>query len=674
MPLRKHPQVQKMLRKIIPAISALLLILAYPGFDLEFMAWGALVPLFFALENKNTKQRFFTGYVFGIVFFAGILYWLINVSWPGAIILVLALALFPAVFSLFCRSSFALRLSSFAFIPAAWVLTEYLRSHILTGFPWALLGYSQSSTLPIIQIADITGPYGVSFLIVLVNLGIYRALRKTRGRFAGLFFIPIIIAIVITYGQSRINRMYPTEDIKVAIIQGNISQNTKWDPRHRKTSLDKYASLTEKTFGEDPGLIIWPETSVPGYLEDESDLEYRVKSIARSGRSHLLVGTLREDGNRVYNSATLISDKGEFLESYEKIHLVPFGEFIPFEWLSSWMRNTINKPIGDFDRGKEFTVFKFKVSHRLPDASVIQKTTKFHAFSSLICFEDIFPDLTRKFVKKGAQFLVNITNDAWFGKTTAPYQHMQGSIFRAVENRVPVIRAANTGISCIIDHTGKVVTYVEKDGDETFVSGYVTGIIRPIFSKTFYTRFGDIFSFLCIALVCIGLVRNKLLLTVILALTLAGCAAAPGEKLDYENVLITKVIDGDTVELADGERVRLIGIDTPETWHSPKLRRDAKKRKKDIRTIARMGELASQFAKGLAEKKRVRLEFDVEKRDRYGRLLAYVYLPDGRMLNAELLREGFAQVYTFPPNVKYTDKFLELQRRARESSRGFWDE
>lgn len=673
MPLRKRPQVQEMLRKIAPAISALLLILAYPRFDLEFIAWGALVPLFFALENKNTKQRFFAGYVFGLVFFSGILYWLINVSWPGAIILVLVLAFFPAIFSLFCRSLFALRLSSFAFIPAAWVFTEYLRSHILTGFPWALLGYSQCFTQSIIQIADITGPYGVSFLIVLVNLGIYRALRKTRGRFSSLFFILIIIAIVITYGESRINSRYPAQDIKVAVIQGNISQNAKWDPLYRKAILDKYASLTEKAFKENPGLIVWPETSVPGYLEDESDLEYRVKSLAESGRTHFLVGTLREDGDRTYNSATFISDKGEILESYGKIHLVPFGEFIPFEWLSSRLRNIVNKPIGDFDRGKKFTVFKFRVSQRLTDTQAIQKTTKFHAFSSLICFEDIFPDLTRKFVKNGARFLVNITNDAWFGKTTAPYQHMQGSIFRAVENRVPVLRAANTGVSCIIDHTGKVVKYVEKEGDKTFVSGYATAIIRPICSTTFYTRFGDVFSWLCIVLVCIGLGRSRLVLAAMLVLTLTGCAAAPGEKFDYENVLITRVIDGDTVELADGERVRLIGIDTPETWHSPKLRRDAKRTNKDARTIARMGELASSFARDLAENKRVRLEFDVEKRDRYGRLLAYVYLPDGRMLNAELLKEGYAQVYTFPPNVKYVDNFRELQTRARESSRGFWD-
>lgn len=480
-------------------ISAILLILAYPRFNLEFLVWIALVPLFFTLEDKKLSQRFIIGYLFGIIFFAGTLYWLINVTIPGTIVLVLLLALAPGIFC----SLYATRhpLSAITFIPSLWVLTEYLRTHLFTGFPWALLGYSQSFNLPLIQIADITGVYGVSFLIVLVNLGIYMALKKVRQRFYILFFIFLLMILVLTYGQKSINRVYPTQNLKVSVIQGNIRQEMKWDPRYRKFIIDKYKAITDESLKENPRLVIWPETSVPGYLEEERDLRNHITNLAAANNIHLLVGTLRKKGSRVYNSATLISNTGEISDSYDKIHLVPFGEFVPFGNFFSWMRAFIDKPIGDFDSGKEFTVFKFRVQSVAREAGRIQKITEFHDFSALICFEDIFPDLCRRFVKNGARFLVNMTNDAWFGKTPAPYQHVHGSIFRAVENRVPVVRAANTGVSCIIDHKGKIVKLVTSGADEIFVDGYQAEVITPVFANTIYTRFGDMFSWICITLI-----------------------------------------------------------------------------------------------------------------------------------------------------------------------------
>ncbi len=667
----------------LPIISALLLILAYPKFNLEFFAWIAFIPLFFALENKNIKQRFIAGYIFGIVFFSSILYWLTNVTIPGTIILILLLSLAPAIFCLLYAIHLPVRQAypvyAIIFVPSAWVLTENLRAHLFTGFPWALLAYSQSLNLPVIQIADITGAYGVSFLIVLVNFGVYLALKKTPKRFYILFFIFILFTLVWTYGRNRINYIYPAaQGLKVSVIQGNIPQRLKWNPLYKKFIIDKYCALTEESLKENPHLVIWPETALPGYLEEESYVRHQILDLAKSGNTHLLVGAIRGENSEVFNSATLISDKGKVSQNYDKIHLVPFGEFVPFEKLLFPMRAFIDKPIGDFDRGSEFTVFK---------------TTQGHSFSALICFEDIFPGLSRRFVKKGARFLVNITNDAWFGKTAAPYQHVQGSIFRAVENRRPLIRAANTGLSCIIDHKGKILKSVRAGKDEIFVEGYVTGMIMPIFTKTFYTRFGDVFSWVCIVLVLLGLVRGppKYARILILALILihASCAysedevhyrgkfkfAFPfGKKYSYDNILVTKVIDGDTIELQNRERVRLIGIDTPEVWLNPKLERDRKRTKRDYETIIAMGKIATEFTKNLVEGKKVKLEFDVEKKDRYGRLLAYVYLPDGRMLNAELVKEGYARVYTFPPNVKYVNMFLELQREGRENKRGLWGE
>jgi apolipoprotein N-acyltransferase len=488
--------------KILPVLSGLLLILAYPKFNLEILAWFALIPLFFALENKNLKERFLAGYVFGIVFFSGILYWLVNVSVPGAIFLIFLWAFLPAIFC----SLYAIRDARYAalYIPSAWVFTEYLRTHIFTGFPWALLAYSQSFNLPVIQIADITGPYGVSFLIVLVNLGIYLAIKKAPRRFYILFFIFVLFVLVLAYGQNRIQRVYPTQRLKVAVVQGNIPQEMKWDPRYREFIIDKYIALTKEASRENPRLIIWPETSVPGYLEEEPDLKNRVTDLAKSTGAYLLIGTLREEDAKIFNSATLVSDKGKIIKSYDKLHLVPFGEFVPFERFIFWARDLIDKPIGDFDRGKEFTVFDFRVHNAVFKEASIQKTTEFYKFSSLICFEDIFPDLCRNFVGKGARFLVNMTNDAWFGKSSAPYQHAQGSIFRAVENRVPVVRAANTGFSCVIDHRGKILKRVKTGGEEIFVDGYAVETIKPVFAKTFYTRFGDIFSWLCILFLLLG--------------------------------------------------------------------------------------------------------------------------------------------------------------------------
>ncbi len=684
-----------MLWKVI--CSALLLILAYPNFNLGYLAWVALIPLFFALENKKTSQRFIIGYIFGVVFFSGILYWLTNVTIPGTIILILLLSLAPAIFCLL----YAIRLHTgqagyplyaIIFVPSAWVLTEYLRAHLFTGFPWALLAYSQSLNLPVIQIADITGAYGVSFLIVLVNFGVYLALKKTPKRFYILFFIFVLFTLIWAYGQNRINYIYPTQELKVSVIQGNIPQRLKWNPLYKKFIIDKYCALTKESLRENPHLVIWPETALPGYLEEESYVRHQIFDLAKSGNTHLLVGAIRGENSEVFNSATLISDKGKVLQNYDKIHLVPFGEFVPFEKLLFPMRAFIDKPIGDFDRGSEFTVFKAVFSDIIPSPRKIQKTTQFYSFSALICFEDIFPGLSRHFVKKGARFLVNITNDAWFGKTAAPYQHMQGSIFRAVENRTPVVRAANTGLSCIIDHKGKILKSVRVGKDEIFVEGYVAGMIMPTFTKTFYTRFGDVFSWVCIVLVLLGLVRGppKHARILILALILIHASSAYsedevhyrgkfkfafpfGKKYSYDNILVTKVIDGDTIELQNRERVRFIGIDAPEAWPSHKLERDRKRTKKDRETIIAMGKIATEFTKNLVEGKKVKLEFDVEKKDRYGRLLAYVYLPDGRMLNAELVKEGYARVYTFPPNVKYVDMFLELQREARENNRGLWD-
>lgn len=493
-------------------LSALLLVLAYPKFNFEILAWVALIPLFFALENRDAKQRFFIGYLFGITFFSGVLYWLFRISIPGALALVVVLSIAPALFSLFYLSPITYTLSLFIMTPAAWVATEFFRAHLFTGFPWALLGYSQSLNLPVIQIADITGVYGVSFLVVLVNAGFYAVARKRSGRFMTLFFMFVILVLTWSYGDYRMRRPYLGQSLNVALIQGNIPQHRKWDPAYREYIMDRYAMLTREASRETaPQLVIWPETSVPGYLEEETDLKERVSRLARSVKAPLLVGALRDENADIFNSAILVSDRGEIVQRYHKIHLVPFGEFIPFEKILSRMRGFIDKPIGDFRHGSEFTVFTVQSLAVIAETDTIQRTTSFYTFAPLICFEDIFPALCRIFVKKGAGLLVNMTNDAWFGRTAAPYQHMQHSIFRAVENRVPVVRAANTGVSCIIDYRGNVVSSVTSGDSEIFVEGYTTGTITLPFLHSVYTRFGDLFSWICVLLFGAGLAARRVI-------------------------------------------------------------------------------------------------------------------------------------------------------------------
>jgi len=490
---------------ILPVLSATLLVLAFPRFDLEFLAWVSFVPLFIALEKKTLKQKFFIGYLFGIVFFSSILYWLLNVTIPGTIVLVLLLSFVPAIFSILYRfislpvrqtGGIAPYLSVIA-VPAAWIITEYLRAHLFTGFPWALLGYSQYLNQPIIQICDITGAYGVSFIIIMVNFCIYTVLRRLpHGKIYTILTLILLIGTFF-YGHFRLKQNYVDIPLTVSVIQGNIPQEIKWNERYRESIFDKYSFLTLMASEAEPDIIIWPETAIPDIMEKKSYVFNKISMLAKKTNTYLLTGVVREENSFFYNSAVLISDKGKMIEHYDKIHLVPFGEYIPLEKYFPWLRDKVDKPIGDFDSSTRYSLFRIKSEISSVTDIKIVKDLRFYKFAVLICFEDMFPDLVRQFVKKGALFLVNITNDAWFGKTSAPFQHVQSSVFRAVENRVPVVRAANTGVSCFINQKGRIVGSVEKGRRKIFVEGYKQTKIYPFQMNTLYTRFGDAFVYSC---------------------------------------------------------------------------------------------------------------------------------------------------------------------------------
>jgi len=479
---------------LLTILSGILLALAYPVFNLEFLAFVGFVPLFVAVKNKNLIQSFLLSFITGIIFFLIVGYWLIHVTLVGLILLVPYLALyfglFGLVFKLICGADKDSRWA-IIIVPSAWILLEWLRMHLFPGFGWALLGYSQYLNLPLIQIADITGVWGVSFLLMMVNVAVYNVIarratpkqsRRLRGhkvseaisikgllRFARNDNITVLLPFLLVflslgYGFYKLHNsklQAPNSKLRISVIQGNIPQNQKWDRKFADFILDRYVTLTNQAAEDKPDLVILPETSMPGLIDEDPQLLAAVLGLAKKIRAPILIGAVTLDGDRAFNSAVLISAEGRIIGQYDKLRLVPFGEYVPLDKVFPLLRRLIGIPIGDFTPGARYTVFKEPRN-----------------FSALICFEDTFPGLSRRFVKEGAKFLVNITNDAWFKYSSAPYQHVQASVFRAVENRVPVVRAANTGLSCFIDRCGRIYDTVAVDNKDIFVTGYKTSEVK----------------------------------------------------------------------------------------------------------------------------------------------------------------------------------------------------
>lgn len=485
----------------LAAVSGLLLAVSFPAIQFHYLAWFALVPLFIALKDSSVKSGFWTGGLFGLVYFAGTVHWVTNsVHFYGNIPLVPAslitlllctfLAIYPALFGaalVHIRKSHP----SLAFLaaPALWTALELARTYVFSGFPWSLLGYTQYTVLPVIQVADLTGVYGISFLIVLVNAALGE-LAMDRKRFLPLAVAGAVLASVLIYGFMQLRIPEAKATFKVSVIQGNIEQDQKWDPAYQTQVFSVYERLTTKASLQQPDLVLWPETATPFYFnspgETDQKLTADLKGFVRKNRIPLLFGSPTYEvlpGRVVHlrNSAFLVSSDGAATAEYHKFHLVPFGEYVPLKSVLFFVDKMV-QAIGDFQAGREYTVMNIPVPGR-QDVKV----------STVICYEIIFPDLVRRFVDKGATVITTITNDAWFGRTAAPYQHFSMAVFRAVENRVPVARAANTGISGFIDAKGRVL-----QTSNIFVEADLMQALAPGTVRTFYTCYGDMFSYLCV--------------------------------------------------------------------------------------------------------------------------------------------------------------------------------
>lgn len=480
-----------------------MLALSFPAANLFPLAWIALVPLLSLIPARTATRAGLLGFATGTLASAGILYWIFPMiqfntgSWLQALVCLAALSaylgLYYGVWS-FVLGLFSTGLSvlRYSFISAAlWVSLEFLRSYFLTGFPWALLGFSQWEFIPIIQVSEYTGVYGVSFLIVLVNTVVAR-LVVTR-RFLQLLPFAAAMAAVALCGRLLLERNYfsPPPYMHIALLQGNIDQYKKWDDAYGQEIIDVYTDLARKASAAKPELIIWPETAVPGFLPADPRLFSWVSGVARQTGAYQMAGAPYNNGGRdSYNASFLFGPEGEFIAAHRKTHLVPFGEYVPMRKALEPFFGVLNQ-LGDFSRGSDNTV--------LPVKSIFWGPT--------ICSENFFGDVVRKFVRNGADVLVNQTNDAWFFRTAAAEQHFIMNVFRAVENRRTVVVCGNTGISGIVEPSGRISRRLEP-----FKRGYLLARVAPAKGLTFYSRWGDFFAALCIAAVFFALFRYRFLI------------------------------------------------------------------------------------------------------------------------------------------------------------------
>ncbi|MCI0483615.1 MAG: apolipoprotein N-acyltransferase [candidate division NC10 bacterium] len=484
------PWRQMVSRGGLAALSGVLLALSFPRFDLAPLAFVALIPLLVGLDGVPPLQGTYLGVVAGTVFSLMSIPWVVHtmtaygkLPLPVSVLLLVALSLYLALYvGVFAfgvtRLSPGGGLGYLVGAATLWVSLEYLRTFLLTGFPWNLLGYTQYRSLSIIQIASVTGVYGVSFLLVLVNVAVALAcLHVRRSGWQALMpalGVGVLLMGTVLFGMGRVSAEIPRGEIRVSVVQGNIEQGVKWDPEFAGRTIAIYNRLTRRT-DRGADLIVWPETAVPFFLREGGPLTRRVLDLAMEVQAPLLVGSpdrVSGASPRYYNSAFLISPAGEIVQKYDKMHLVPFGEYVPLSSLLFFVHKMATG-IGDFSAGEAFTVFE------IPEGR----------FGVLICFETIFPDQVRRYVLAGADFLVNITNDAWFGDSAAPYQHLSMAALRAVENGVYLVRAANTGISALVAPSGQIL-----EQSNLFVEAVLSGTMAPRSGGTFYTRRGDLFA------------------------------------------------------------------------------------------------------------------------------------------------------------------------------------
>jgi len=543
-------RIKKLWPWLAAICSGVLYAACFAPFNLTWFCWIALTPLIAAIWFSGAESRYswlrnlLLGYVAGLTFFWIVFSWLTTVTVLGWFVLEFYMAIYFAIWAWLCgllrpregkqrsagvskwdqmlmrarstaapppspwiKSTNNLRL---AFIlAAAWTTQEWLRGWVFSGFGWNNLGVALHDYWPLIQITELTGVAGLSFLVAFANVILlttaYRLIVEARTRVMRPHFdftvtMAAIVGILI-FGLRSAQISPPTKSLRVAAVQSNVPQFQKFDPQFTRRIFDQFRRLSEIALRSNPppDLLVWPESSMPGpVLADQESYKF-VMDLAASADTDLLLGTIDVDQRDVYNAALLVSDGGERVQMYRKIHLVPFGEYVPGRHTVPLLAQIVGDQVpADFKAGKEPTVFTLTNS-------------EIHV-APLVCFEDTIGELARQFVlpnetSPGANLLVDVTNDGWFKTSAGSHQHLANAIFRCVETRRPMIRAANTGVTCFVNQFGRVTQMLRDETGSTFTEGVLAGEIKVPTEQelTFYVRHGELFAKACAAITLVSI-------------------------------------------------------------------------------------------------------------------------------------------------------------------------
>ena len=536
-------------------LNGVLATLCFAPFEQTWLCWIALTPLLAAVwfSGEGRKRRWLRdlllGYVAGVVFFWSVLSWLHTVTVSGLILVGLYMGIYFAIWSwiaglfrprgllrapvrarlvrppfasdeltLEARSPWLSSLHNLwlaLVLASAWAALEWIRSWLFSGWGWNGLGVALHNLLPVIQVAEYTGVTGVSFVVAFANViaisTVWRFLLETRVRIRRPHFdFTLTMAGIVglaAFGIRELQVRGPGEALRVATVQANVPREEKFSREFQEKIFAQFTHLTDLALATKPSpqLIIWPESSTPApALLDEATYRF-VMELSASIKTDLLLGTIDADEKGDYNAAILVSKGEEQIQLYRKLHLVPFGEYVPGRHTVPFIARIVGDQVpADFTRGKEPVVFRL--------------TTDEVKVAPLICFEDTLGELTRQFVLRGANLLANVTNDGWFLRSAGSKQHLENAIFRCIENRRPLVRAANTGVTCFVNRYGRVTQILQDANRSTFTEGVLSGTVEvPRSSElTFYTRHGELFAEICtglailvIALRMIQVVRQK---------------------------------------------------------------------------------------------------------------------------------------------------------------------